>query len=365
METIFHPYRGNHPRSPSELARWHATAHRVEALEPSLPIVDPHHHLPGAKGRIDYCLDDLRSDVGSGHRIIATVYVEGYEAGWRKTGADSMRSVGEVAMVVDVAAAPVQTPYGDCRIGAGIVSHVDLTQRDVIAEVLDAHIAASQGRLRGVRHSAATDDGSVGASMKGQPPPHLLLDEALRGGFTHLEGRKLVFDAWIYHTQLRELIDLADAFPNTIIVLDHIGAPLGVAEWSGKRDEVQANWQSDLGTLALRPNVRVKIGGMGMVIFGFGFERAERPPTSDELARAWQPYIHTCLDAFGTGRCMLESNFPVDRQSCSYVELWNAFKLATQTLSVDERSDLFYRTACQTYRLPDVAQLGDSIARTG
>lgn len=350
------------PRSTSELAEWHAAASQVEALERSLPIIDSHHHLFGtAADPVHYHLQDLHQDLGSGHQIIGTVYVEAYEAGWRKTGPEAMRPVGEVDMIVDVSRSPLQMPYGQCQVGAGIVAHVDLTLGEGVTDVLDAQAAASKGKLRGVRQCAADDNGTLGPLIKNRPRPQLLLDAALRRGFAFLEGRNLVFDAWIYHTQLDELIDLADAFPNTVIVLDHIGGPLGAFEWSMKRDEVRADWRRNVRELASRPNIRVKIGGMGMIMFGFGFEQAQRPPTSYELAREWQPYIETCLEAFGTNRCMFESNFPEDKQSCSYVELWNAFKLATRTMSADERRDLFYRTACRTYRLPEFAQLGDSI----
>ncbi|WFU62633.1 amidohydrolase family protein [Bradyrhizobium brasilense] len=350
------------PRSTSELAEWHAAAPQVEALEPSLPIIDAHHHLFGtAADAVHYELEDLYQDLGSGHQILATVYVEAYESGWRKTGPASMRPVGEVDMIVDVSRSPLQMPYGQCQVGAGIVAHVDLTLGDAVTDVLDAHLAASKGRLRGVRHCAADDNGTLGSLIKNRPRPQLLLDTSFRRGFASLEARNLVFDAWIYHTQLGELIELADSFPNTIIVLDHIGGPLGAREWGMKRDEVRAGWQRNIRELASRPNITVKIGGMGMIMFGFGFEHSQRPPTAFELAPEWQPYIETCLEAFGTNRCMFESNFPEDKQSCSYVELWNAFKLATRKMSDDERRDLFYRTACQAYRLPEFAELGDSI----
>ncbi len=59
---------------------------------------------------------------------------------------------------------------------------------------------------------------------------------------------------------------------------------------------------------------------------------------------------------------MFESNFPVDRQSCRYVDLWNAFKTLTRSLPAEARCDLFYRTACRTYRLPELEQACDRLA---
>ncbi|MCC6196876.1 MAG: amidohydrolase family protein [Burkholderiales bacterium] len=356
-------YRGSFPRSSREAKAWHARAAAVTALEPRLPIVDAHHHLFGSLAdTVHYPLEDLTRDLACGHRVLATVYVEAYESGWRTSGPEALRPVGEIDAIVALTRTPLPTPQGSCEVAAGIVGYADLTLGDEVADVLQAQKVAGEGRLRGVRHRAATDDGTVGRFIKDRPRPHLLLEPGFRRGFAHLERCGLSFDAWLYHTQLHELVDLADAFPNTIIVVDHVGAPMGVAEWRPKRLEVLAQWERDLRALAARPNVCVKIGGMGMVVFGFGFEHSDRAPTAVELARSWQPLIDVCIDAFGTHRCMFESNFPPDQQSCSYVELWNAFKLATRTLTDWERCDLFYRTACRTYRLPELERLGDALA---
>jgi L-fuconolactonase len=353
-------YRGSFPKSTRELSDWHARVSGVETLEPELPIVDAHHHLFGSlDDTVHYRLDDLRQDVAAGHRVIGTIYVEAYESGWRKTGPEAMRPVGEVEMIVGLTGAPIQTRHGSCQVAAGIVSHADLTLGDGVGNVLEEQLKAGQGRLRGVRHRTATDDGTVGAFIKDRPTPHLMSDRAFRRGFAQLDRFGLSFDAWIYHTQLGELVELADAFPNTTIVVDHVGAPIGVADFRPKSAEVLGAWEKGLRALAARPNVCLKVGGMGMTVFGFGFEGAERPATSSELVHAWQPYIDLCVETFGTRRCMFESNFPVDKQSCSYGELWNAFKLATQGWSQEERSELFYRTACRIYRLPEVMRLGD------
>ena len=354
-------FRGSFVRSVAELSAWHGRAESADPLEPELPIVDAHHHLFGsAADAVHYRLDDLREDIGGGHRVIGTVYVEAYDSGWRTTGPEDLRPVGEIDMIVAMTERLADTKRGECRIAAGIVAHADLTLGDGVAGVIEAEVEAAQGRLRGIRHRAATVGGTVGAFIKDPPRPHLLTEPGFRAGFAHLASCGLCFDAWLYHTQLDELIDLADAFPDTVIVLDHVGAPIGVAEFRAQRDEVLGQWREALRALAARPNVRVKVGGMGMTVFGFGFERGDRPPTAGDLVDAWQPLIDTCVESFGTSRCMFESNFPVDKQSCSYVELWNAFKLATQGWSQDERTDLFYRTACRTYRLPDLERVADA-----
>jgi predicted TIM-barrel fold metal-dependent hydrolase len=326
-----------------------------------MAIVDAHHHLFGtAEDANFYRLSDLEQDLGSGHRIIGTVYVEGYASGWRQIGPELLKPIGEIEMIVNQA----EASRSACQIAAGIVTHVDLSSGDGVAAVLNAAVEAGKGRLRGVRDIPARDDGLVGRFIKKIPRAHMLGDPAFRRGFAQLQRFGLSYDVWIYHHQFDELFDLVDAFPNTPIVLDHVGGLIGVGEYAADRRSVFAGWERNMRALAQRSSVCVKIGGLGMPVFGFGFEHEDRTATSAELAQAWQPLIDVCVDAFGPSRCMFESNFPVDSQSCGYVELWNAYKLATRTLAADERRDMFYRTACRTYRMPDLQAIGDQALTT-
>ena len=355
-----HVYKGTLPKSTEHLLQWHRRAPVEAALEPDLPIVDAHHHLFGeATDSQYYRIPDLERDIGAGHRIIGTVCVEAYQWAWRRTGPPALRPVGEVEWMVAATAAPTRTQRGPCYVAAGIVANADLELGSAVADVLDAELEAGQGRLRGIRHHAVYDDGLVGSFLKHRGRPHVLLDAEFRRGFAELERRELSFDAWVFFNQLGELIDLADAFPHTRIVLNHVGGVLGVGEFRARRSAVLQQWTDSLRALAARSNVYVKIGGMGMAMFGFEFEHQPKPASSDELAKAWGPCIDACIEAFGTHRCMFESNFPVDKQSCGYTELWNAFKIASRSLSLEERRDLFYRTACHAYRLPDLKMLGD------
>lgn len=356
-------YRGTLQRRTRELIEWHSRRPPEEALEPELPIVDAHHHLYGTvTDDHHYRINDLERDLASGHNIISTVYVEAYEAGWYASGPVHLRPVGEVEAIVGVTSVPIKTSHGACDVAAGIVSHADLTLGDAVVEVLAAHVAAGQGRLRGVRHAAAYDAGVVGRFIKVKSPPHLLANAAFRRGLRQLNPLGLSFDAWVYHPQLGDVCDLADAAPETTIILNHVGGLIGVGEYRPERDANFVEWRRDLRSLAERPNVSVKIGGFGMPVFGFGCEHHDRPTPSARLAQAWTPLIETCIEAFGPSRCMFEGNFPVDKQSCGYTELWNAFKLATRSLSSDERSDLFHRTACRVYRLPDASAPRSAIA---
>ena len=356
-------YRGNQHRPTRELLEWQSLGASEPALEPGLPIVDAHHHLFGtASDKLYYRREDMERDLASGHKIVGTMYIAAYGAGWRTSGPEAMRSVGEVERIVSLSETPLNTPQGPCRMGAGIVSDVDLNLADEVDEVLRAHVDAGKGKLRGVRFYATYHDSDL-KKLIPNARPNNMADAGFRRSFALLDRYGLSFDALIYHTQLRELASLADAFPRTTIVLNHVGMPVGVLGFESQKAAVRQEWERDMRALAARPNVRVKVGGMGMPIFGFGFEYGPKPASTQSLVQAWKPLIDVCLEAFGPARCMLESNFPVDKQSCGYGQLWNAFKQATSSLSPSERQALFYRTACQTYRLPELEAVSDAAAR--
>ncbi|MDB5847979.1 MAG: amidohydrolase [Rhodoferax sp.] len=349
-------YRGNQPKSTQALAAWHGLAVREPVIEPALEIIDPHHHLyDDPPNGNHYLLPDLLADIGGGHNVVATIYVEAYGSMWRASGPDAMRPVGEVEFAAGMAAIGASAIYGPCAVAAGIVGHADLALGDPVRPVLEAQVHAGQGRLRGVRYQAASDTGHVGRFIKRRVPQFLLADATFRRGFAQLADFDLSFDAWLLHHQLDELQALAAAFPGTTIVLNHAGGLMNVAEHRDHYAENLARWRTSLRRLAAHDNVMLKIGGMGMAVFGFGFEQAARPAGSAALVQAWKPYIDTCIDSFGPRRCMFESNFPVDRQSCSYTALWNAFKLATADMAPAERGELFSGTARRVYRLPEPA----------
>lgn len=323
---------------------------REEILEPDLPIVDPHHHLVDRANTGRYLLPELLADIDSGHNIIATVYLE-WLSMYRSGGPEAMRPVGEVEFANGVAAMAASGNYGKTQVCAGIVSYADLMLGDAVEPVLDAMIAAGGGRFRGIRYITAShpDEAARGSSIN--RPAELLLHPKVREGFAKLHALGLSFDAWMYFTQVHELTDLARVFPATPIVLDHVGGAIGLGPYAGKRDEVFAEWSSKIKELARCPNVHVKLGGLGMRLFGFDFHAREMPPSSEELAAAWRPYIETCIEAFGPERAMFESNFPVDKGSGSYPVFWNAFKRLATGASDAEKTALFSGTATKFYRL--------------
>ena len=318
-----------------------------EILEPDLPICDPHHHLwdhPTNR----YLLDALLADTGSGHNVVSTVFME-CMAMYRADGPEALRPVGETEFVNGVAAMSASGGYGDGRMCASIVGFVDLTLPDAGA-ALDAQMAASP-RFCGIRHASGWDASEEVRNSHTNPTEGLLADGAFRAGFAELGKRGLTFDAWMYHTQIRELTALARAFPDQPIVLDHFGGPLGIGPYAGRREEIFAAWKEDVAELAGCENVVAKLGGLVMPINGFGFHKRETPATSDELVTATRDYYLHMIDCFGPDRCMFESNFPVDKQSCSYHVLYNSFKKIAAGCSDAEKAALFHDTAVRVYRV--------------
>lgn len=318
-------------------------------IDPDLPIIDPHHHLwdyPTSR----YLLEELLADTASGHRIVQTVHVE-CGSGYRPEGPAELRPVGETQWVCTIAGEAGAGQAGATQVAAGIVGFADLTLAEAVIPVIEAHLEAGEGRFRGIRHAVAWHaDGAI-HNAHSHPPQSLLLDARFRRGFSCLHKYDLSFDAWLYHTQLAELADLARAFPETTIVLDHIGAPLGIGPYAGRRTDVYETWRQGIDTLSACDNVVVKLGGLGMKACGFGWHKLQKPPSSQTLADAMAPYYHYCIERFGVARCMFESNFPMDRPSYAYGVLWNAFKRLTHSFSDEERTALFHDTAARVYGL--------------
>jgi predicted TIM-barrel fold metal-dependent hydrolase len=345
-------------------------APREDILDPDLPIVDPHHHLwdrptqvlrnlpPSDHGFMDiirdiprYLLDELLADLKSGHNVRATVYME-CGAMYRADGPESLRCVGETEFVNGIAAMTASGLYGEVRACAGIVGHADLRLGAGVEDVLRSHIGAGHGRFRGIRQSCSYDDDpAVLGPLHGRVPAGLYHDAKFREGFAVLAKLGLSFDSWLLEPQLPDLIDLARAFPDTTIVLDHVGTPLGIGRYHGKREERFAVWRDNIRALAKCNNVVVKLGGLPMPFAGWRARMSEPQPSSETLAAQWKPYIDTCIEAFGPTRGMFESNFPVDRFGSTYVTLWNAFKRLAAGYSPSQKAALFSGTAARVYRV--------------
>jgi L-fuconolactonase len=312
-------------------------------LESELPIVDPHHHLfvlPGWR----YLLDEFLLDTGSGHNIIATVFVQAHSM-YRDSGPIEMRPVGEAEFVNGIAAI-CASGYCKTKVAAGIVGYADLTLGSRVEPVLAALMRAGDDRFRGIRYITAWDADTSLINPNFPPaPPGLLADKTFREGFAVLSRLGLSFDALVLHPQLDDVANLARAFPDTEIVLNHIGRPVG------KLNDVFPRWAASIKALAPHENLYIKVGGFGQRNYGLGFHKQAEPASSEMVANAMRPYVETCIEAFGTRRSMFESNFPVDKVGYGYAIFWNACKLLTKGASVTERADLFAGTAARFYSL--------------
>jgi predicted TIM-barrel fold metal-dependent hydrolase len=322
-------------------------------IDPQLPIVDPHHHLRDRPGHL-YLLPELLRDVSRGHNLTATVVVE-CSAMYRAHGPHEFRPVGETEFVNGIAAMSASGAYGPIRVCAGIVGFADTRLGERVQEVIEAHITAGGGRFRGIRNQVTWDPDDRLKNFRGLNAPKVLLDPQVRRGVRCLAQYGLTLDVHLLFTQLGDLIDLAGNVPETTIVLDHIGGVAHIGPYEGRRDEVVATWKQRMRELSERPNVVVKIGGLGMETMGLKPIFGNARPSSEQLARVWRPYIETCVESFGPARCMFESNFPPDKKTCDYGVMWNAYKRVASQYTPAERANLFAATAARIYRLSDVS----------
>lgn len=322
--------------------------HNEPILEPDLKIIDPHHHL-WIRDDEPYLMPELLADLASGHRITATVFAECHSM-YRAHGPQELRPVGETEFVSGVAAMSESGGFGPSHACAAMFGGLDMTLGEAVEPVLEAHIRAGGGRFRGVRYSTGWDASEKIRSIV--PDAHRLADPRVRAAMGVLNRMGLSFDAWLYHPQLADVADLAAAFPDMTIILNHVGSPILGGPYAGRRDEVFADWKSAILAVARHPNVVVKLGALPIRLPGGSHDRA-MPPSSEEVATAWRPYLETCIEAFGPSRGMFESNFPVQRRWCSYAVVWNAFKRLAQGASAEEKADLFSRTAARAYRIAE------------
>ena len=314
-------------------------------LDPAREIIDAHHHFWNRDGAA-YELDQLWADTQSGHNIRQTVFIECH-SGYDLSGPEELKPVGETRYVAALAVKAMLRPER-AQIG-GIIAFADLRNPD-LDRVLAAHEAAGQGLFRGIRQPGAYGiDPALMIAGRGQAG--LYGDPDFRRGLARLGDHGLSFDTWMHHPRLPEFLDLARAVPQTTLVLDHFGTPLGVGQFAGTRENYFPIWQDLMTQLAACPNVVVKLGGFAMPDNGWGWHERPRPPTSDEFVQAQAPWYHHMIHSFGPDRCMFESNFPVDRMSISYPVLWNALKKIAARYDEPAQTALFSGTAKRVYRL--------------
>jgi predicted TIM-barrel fold metal-dependent hydrolase len=319
-------------------------------LDPDIRIIDSHHHL-FVRPPVRYMLDEYLADAQAGHRIVASVYVETL-AFARPGGPEALRSLGEVEFANAIGAITATGGYGDCNVCAGIVAYADMRAGDAVADLLDRALETAPDRFRGVRQVAIDDPSEAPYRFITHRPPRGVLKAAgMRPALRQLAKRGLTFDAAMFHHQLPDLIELADAVPDVTIVINHCGHAMSMDMDAQGRADVFRDYRRLILQAAQRPNVVCKVGGLGMPFWGFRFEEREDPIGYQELADAWRPYVETTIEAFGPGRCMMESNFPPDGRSGGFVPTWNALKCIVMNASADDKRALFHDTAARVYRL--------------
>lgn len=320
-------------------------------IDPAREIVDPHHHLwrhGTAENPAIYEMEALGRDTGSGHHVVQTVYIE-CRSYWDLEAPAHLQSVAETRAVAQMAQS---VGAGQAKI-AGIIAQTELVLHpDLLNAALDAHEDAGQGLFKGIRNSGARDPEPHSLAIPGRGVPDQYGDPDFRRGAAILGTRGLTLDSWHYHHQHQEFLDLACAVPETTMILDHFGTPLGVGRFAGKRDEIFVRWQDQMAELAECPNVMAKLGGLCMPDNGYGYMNGALPPSSDQIVADQGKWYAHMLDVFGPDRCMFESNFPVDRVSVSYQVIWNAFKKMSAHLTEAEKDALFSGTARRVYGLP-------------
>lgn len=341
------------PRAPDEA--WLAKAQHEDAILPELPIIDPHVHF-WHHGGYRYFVEEFAKDIAaSGHNVESTVFVE-CSTMYRASGPEHLKPVGEVEFAVGQAAMAASGRYTQARCAAAIVGFADLTLGGLARETVEALVEAANGRLRGIRQRAKWDpDPAVRGSFCADGPG-LYLRPEFGQGIDMLVAKGLLFEASVFHPQIRDLAALARAHPDANIVVVHTASPVGHSSYYGKDAEVHTAWLADMKELSKCPNVSVKLGGLLLSLGNFDFTTAARPPTSEELAALWRPYLEPCIELFGAQRCMASSNFPVDKAGVTYGTLWNMFKRITAACSGEEQQMIFADNARRIYRLDSTAE---------
>jgi predicted TIM-barrel fold metal-dependent hydrolase len=317
-------------------------------LDRDIPIIDCHHHL-FVRPNLTYLFEDYRKDIGGGHNVVASVFVE-TRAFSRSDGPELMRPLGEVEFANAVAILSASGAYGHARICAAIVGHADMRAGEAVGELLDKALELAPGRFRGVRQMTMdfpTDEPFK--VMPSRPDFGILQSAGSPLALRELARRGLSFDASVFHSQLSVITEFASNHPDTQFILNHLGMAMGLGLDAAGSAELFLDWRGKLAELARRPNVFCKIGGLGMPFWGFKYS-VERPRYK-ELAHVWSPWVEAAIEAFGADRCMLESNYPPDRARCDYNDIWNAFKYIVGNYSDAEKAALFHGTAARAYRL--------------
>lgn len=277
------------------------------------------------------------------HRVVGYVYVEASWAGrGRFAQADETRWIEQLARCHDAAGPRL----------LGIVAAADLARHD-LPDLLRAHRDASP-RLCGVRDKLAWSTNPGVMRFAAVPDP--MGDPAWRRGFASLADQDLPFDAWIYLDQANALDDLLRAYPRVRVVLDHLATPVAAGGPFGGRglDEaaqaaIRQRWREAIERLSRHPQLHVKLSGMFMPVVGWGLHGRSTGVSTAQVRDALAPFVEHALRCFGVERCMFASNFPMDKVSLGYEQLYDAYRELVAARPFADVRALFHDNALRYY----------------
>jgi len=328
---------------------WLSRQPAEDVVLPSLPVVDTHHHLWDHPG-LRYLPPELAADLNTGHNVIGTIHLD-CEMAYRTHGPEQFKPVGETEFVGGEHMQSQSGLYGSADIAGVSVGYADLSLGATVREVLDAHVSARLGRFKDVRLQSCWDPSNAIRNGQAGDRPRVLLDAAVRFGLAVIDDMSLTFDSYLLLTQPDELARPADAPPGLTIVMDHCGGPLADGPYAEHRSEHYATWLRGIQDVAKRPDVTGTLGGILNRTDIFDYLNADQAPSSEQPAYLWRQWIEPCIEAFGAGVCMFESNYPLENVDVGSTTLWNTFERLAADATDDERSALFSGTATRVYTI--------------
>lgn len=299
-----------------------------QAAATARAIVDAHHHfwdternyhpwlcsdppVPFRYGdysaiRAPYLPDRYRADAAP-YRVVASVYVEAeWDPGDPTGEMDFIAALRSQEGLPTVAVAQAWLDRADC------------------ASVLESH--AARTFVRSVRHKPRANQAARDSAQGG------MTDPAWRAGFARLAPLGLRFDLQTPWWHLHEALELATAFPDTQIILNHTGLP------ADRSAEGLAGWRTAMTRLAAAPNVAVKISGLGQ-------------PGHAWTAEANREIVLTTIEIFGVARCMFASNFPVNSLCGTFGAIYGGFEQIVADFKPGEQDALFVHNARRLYAI--------------
>ncbi len=287
---------------------------------------------------------DINDAASIGYNIAQVVHVE---AGWHDHHG---------AGVVEETRWIKRLPFSQQNIVlGGIVATADFKHRQ-FAEILALQQAESP-LLKGLRRMASHHPDS--GIYQWSDEPHLYRHPKFLKNFETFASTGLSFDAWVYSNQLQDVIELAKKFPQTPLVLDHLGTPVGLFGQVGRytgvthaaRNTIFERWKDDISQLAEQTNSYAKISGLMMPVLGHTFYQRRQRATAAQMIELLSPMIDHAIQSFGVERLIFASNFPMDKVNTSLSQLIDAYVQMIAPYGTSALQAIFSDNAKRFYRL--------------